>query len=172
MNWYNATVTDDEVDTIPNIKELDWPEPLIESIRDFSKNKDIILAPGNKPLEELLSCKKPEQNPIVIVAVAIKQAHEKDDNKLPYYLQFTVLMLLIQDEPHFIIPASTTNIYLHLGKMIQNKDLCKTSFKEYMQKNVNQKLVPIHTDCDGTKPQRKLKIHSYYTTASAVACSH
>ena len=137
MNWYYATVTNDKVDTIPNIKELDRPKPLIESVWVFSKKKDIILTRRSKPLKKLLSCKNPEENPILIVVVATRHAYEKDNNKLPYYLQCTVLMLLIQDEPHFILPASTTNKNLDLGKMIRNKDLQKTSFEVYMQNNVN-----------------------------------
>ena len=159
--------------TIPNIKLLDQPDQLVESIWIFSKIKDIILTPGDKPLEKLLSCKKPEQNPILIVAVGTTHTHKEGDKKLPWYHQFTVLMLLFQDEPHFIILACTTNMNLYLGKMIRNKDLRKTfnTFEEYMQKNVNKKLIPIHTDCGGTKPQRKLLIHSYYTTASAIARS-
>ena len=113
------------MNTIQHIKLLDRLEPLVKSIWVFSETKDIILTPGDKPLKELLSCKKPEQNPILIVAVATKYAHEEGNKKLPWYHQFTVLMLLFQEEPHFIILSCTTNMNLHLGKMIQNKDLWK-----------------------------------------------
>ena len=80
-------------------------------------------------------------------------------------------MLLIQDEPHFILPASKTNQNLHLDTMIRNEDYGKKTSDAYMQINVNQKLVPI-TSGDTKPPERKLKFHSYYTTASAVARRH
>ena len=78
--------------------------------------------------------------------------------------------MLFQGEPHFLLLSSTTHMNLHLCKMIQNMDY-KTShtFEQYMKKNVNHKLVPIQEERTGTSPQRKLYLHSYYTTAQSVA---
>ena len=168
MNWYEINVTTDKVNNIPHIRELVQTKPLVESILEFSTAKNITLMLGTKSFEELLSCKNAEATPILIVAQATKHPQEANDKEMPYYPQFTVLMFLIQDEPHFILPASKTNKNLHLGKPIRSKDYGRKTFEQYMQINVNQKLVLI-TSGDTKPPERKLKFHSYYTTARATA---
>ena len=109
MNWYNVPVTTDKVTSIPHIREMDRTAPLVASVREFSADKSIILTPGTKTFDELLSCKNADTNPILIVAEATKHDKETNDTKMVSYPQFIVLMLLIQDEPHFILPGSKTN---------------------------------------------------------------
>ena len=128
MNWYDVSVTTDEVTNIPHIQELDRTAPLVASLLAFSERKNIILMLGTKLFAQILSCKDADANPILIVAEATKHARENDDlddTEMPYYQQITVLMLLVQDEPHVIIPGSKTNQNLHLGKMIRNNDYGK-----------------------------------------------
>ena len=168
MNWYDVSVTTDEVTNIPHIQELDQTAPLVASLLAFSERKNIILTLGTKLFAQILSCKDADANPILIVAEATKHARETNDTEMPYYQQITVLMLLVQDEPHVIIPGSKTNQNLHLGKMIQTKDYSHQPFEKYMQVNVNEKLVPI-SNSTTRAPERKLKFISYYNTARATA---
>ena len=172
MNFYDVSVTTDEVTSIPHIRELDWIAPLVKSFVAFCKKKNIIISLGNKSFEQVLSCNDADPSPILIVAEATKHARENDDNdaEMPYYHQITVLMLLIQGVPHVIIPGSKANLNLHLGTMIQTKDYGNQTFEKYMQVNVNEKLVPI-SNSTTQGPEHKLKFISYYTTVRATARS-
>ena len=80
-------------------------------------------------------------------------------------------MLLFQEVPQFVLPCSTKHMNLHLGTMIRGKVYgTNITFDKYMLANVNHKLVPIQRESQGSGiVQRKLHIHSYYTTASSVA---
>ena len=122
---------------------MDQTATLVESVWEFSTEKNITLTPGTKSFAELLSCKNADVNPILIVAEATKHHQEEDDKTMPYYPQITVLMLLIQDELHFILPASKTNKNLHLGEMIINEDYGKKTFK--------LSLVLHHCKCSSTQ---------------------
>ena len=106
MNWYHVSVTTNEVTNIPHIWELDQTPPLVTSVWEFSTEKNITLTPSTKSFAQLLSYKNTDVNLILIVAETTKNSQEANDTKTPYYPQITVLMLLIQDEPHFILPAS------------------------------------------------------------------
>ena len=90
---------------------------------------------------------------------------------MPCYPQFTVLMLLFQKEPHFVLSFSVTHVNLHLGNIIRDMDYgASKSFDKYMKINVNHKLVPIQQQRPGSsKVQRQLLFDSYYTTAKSVA---
>ena len=48
MNWYDVSVTTDEVTNIPHIREVDQTAPLVASVREFSTKKNITLTPGTK----------------------------------------------------------------------------------------------------------------------------
>ena len=148
---------------------MDRTTPLVASVRAFSEDKSIILTLGTKTFKELLSCKNADTNPILIVAEATKHDKETNDTKMVCYAQFTVLMLLIQDEPHLIIPGNKTNQNLHLGYLIRDENYGEKSFDSYMRINVNRRLVPITDRSD--KLVRKLKFHSYYNTKDAGARS-
>ena len=173
MNYYDISVTTDEVTNIQHIKELDQTAPLVAYFQAFSARKKIILTPGTKSFAQVLSCEDADPNQILIVAEATKHVQENndlDDTEMPYYQQITALMLLVQDEPYVIIPGSKTNQNLHLVKMIRTKDYGNQSFEKYMQVNVNEKLVPI-SNSTTRGPERKLKFISYYTTVRAKARS-
>ena len=59
-----------------------------------------------------------------------------------------------------------TNVNLHLGNIIRNKDYKKSvTFKKYMKSNVNYKLVPIQNGPPGKHTiEQVLQLKAYYTT--------
>ena len=134
MNYYDVSVTSDEVTSIPHIRELDRIAPLVKSFVAACKKRNVILSLGNKSFPQVLSCDDADPSPILIVAEATKHARETniDDREMPYYNQIIVLMLLIQGVPHVILPGSKTNMNLHLGTMIRTKDYGNQSFEKYM----------------------------------------
>ena len=110
---------------------------------------------------------------ILIVAVAKTHNFEKNQCRMPCYKQFTVLMLLFEETPYFILPFSTTNMNLHLGKMIRNMDYRQSkTLHQYVINNENLKLVPIQQGRTGSSPQRQFHLKEYYTTAKSVASMH
>ena len=86
---------------------------------------------------------------------------------MPCQQQFTVLMLLFQEGPQFILLCSTKHMNLHLGTMIRDKDYgTSNTFNKYMLDNVNHKPVHIQHNRHGNGTvQRKLHFHLYYTTS-------
>ena len=122
---------------------------------------------------EFLSYKEPEHNSIFIVAVANTHSHEKKVRGIPLYKQFTVLMLLFQKVPHFVLPFSITHMNLHLDNMTRNTDYKKLKTSDqYMKNDVNHKLVPIQQERIEPSPQRQLYLKGYYTTAKLIASFH
>ena len=82
-------------------------------------------------------------------------------------------MLFFQQEQHILFLFSTTNMNLHLGKMIRNMDYqMSKKFEQLMINNVNHKLVPIQHGRPGSNPQRQLYLKEYYITPNLVACMH
>ena len=120
------------------------PELLAASVQEAFGLKGVAIKWGNKDFANLFACTDPEFNPILIVAVTkVHAQYEKDKDSAPKNKNFTVLLLLFQSE-HVCLPFSNTNMNLHLGTMIRDKDYKKNgTFDKYMRKNVNQKLVPI-----------------------------
>ena len=171
MDWYETSITAKEVKAIPHIVSLNQSDELANDMQDFCQTKEIALTPGGKSFVELFSCKEPEHNPILIVAVATTHPYEESVYGMPYYPQFTVLMLLFQEGPHFVLPCSKTHVNLHLGNMIRDMDYgASKTFDKYMMINVNHKLVPIQRQRPGSgKVQRQLNFDSYYITTSLVA---
>ena len=140
---------------------------LAESIRLACHTRGITLKRGTKQFADVFACTEPEYNPILIVAVAkVHETYKKDEMGTPVDKQFTVLLLLYQTEPHSCLPFSNTNMNLHLGNMIRKKDYKKSvTFKKYMKKNVNHKLVPIQNEPPGKHTiERVLQLKAYYTT--------
>ena len=139
---------------------------LTQAIQAFARTRDITLTLSTMPFVKLLSCKEPELNPILIVAVATAHPHEKEVCEIPSYQQFTILMLLYQKEPHFFLPFSTTHMNLYLGNMSRDMDYkASKTFAKYMKNNVNHKLVPIQGGRPGAnKVERQLQFDLYYTT--------
>ena len=126
------------------IKFFNQPTELAETIRVAYQTQGITLTLGTKQVDDVFSCKEPENNSILIVAVATVLPHEKGGVWMPVDEQFTVLMLLYQAEPHLCLPFSNTHMNIHLGNMIRNKNYkASGTFAKYMKNNVNHKLVPI-----------------------------
>ena len=169
-NWYKISITAKDVQKIPHIIFLNKHGELAKDIQDFCQSQGITLALGDKYFADLLSCKELEHNLILILAVA--KAHDFKGNQcgMPCYKKITVLMLLFQEAPHFVLLFSTTNMNLHLGKMIRNMDHRQSkTFDQYMINNVNHKIVLIEQERTGSSPQRQLYLKEFYTTAKLVA---
>ena len=155
---------------IPYIDSLDQTPELAQAIQAFAKTRDITLTLSTMPFVKLLSCKEPELNPILIVAVATAHPHEKEVCGMSSYQQFTVLMLLYQKEPHLFLPFSTTHMNLHLGNMIKNMNYkASKTFDKYTKNNVNHKLVPIQKERTGSSVQQQLFQSKHYTTSKSAA---
>ena len=173
MNWFKADVTERDVKVIQYIESLNQPTELVEAIRVVCQTQGITLTLGTKQFDVVFSCKEPENNPILIVAVATVHPHEKGGVGMPVDEQFTVLILLYQAEPHLCLPFSNTHMNIHLGNMIRNKNYkASGTFAKYMKNNVNHKLVPIQGGRPGTsKVERQLQFKSYYTTDQSAAAT-
>ena len=71
----------------------------------------------------MFACSDPEQNPILIVALArVHTKCEKDEEGTPRNEFFMALFLLFQSAPHVILPFSGHHTNLCLGKMCRDKD--------------------------------------------------
>ena len=52
---------------------------------------------------------------------------------MPNQQNFTLLMLLVQERPQFVLPCSTTHMDLHLGTMIRDMEYgTSNTFDKYM----------------------------------------
>ena len=170
LNWYDVEASKEDLKALPQIKNLYDPDELVGAFKKFCLSKKINLERGNKPFEDLLTCKDLEFTPILIVVAA--QLHNFENNNVGYpNSAFTQLMLLYQKGPQFVLTGSTTNMNLYLGTMIRKKNYgSHSTFEKYMLNNVNNKLVPVHRDDGKTiSVLRKLRFHSYYATTSLVA---
>ena len=170
LNWHKVEVDKGDLTVLPETKNVYEPKELIGTLKTFCLTKNITLKIGNKPIEELFTCKDPEFNPILIVFAA--DLHKVEENNMGYPISaFIQLMLLYQTGPQFVLTGSTTNMNLYMGTSIRNSEYgAHKTFDKYMHHNVNNKLIPVHRE-DG-KPGvllRKLRFHSYYTTMSSVA---
>ena len=169
MNCDTISITTKGVQKIPHTGSLNKHGELAKDFQDFCQTKRLVLALGDKSFADLLSCKESEHNPILIVAVANAYEFEKNTCGIPWYNQFTVLMLLFEEAPHIVLLFSTTHMNLHLGKMITNMNYQQSNtFDQYMINNVNHKLVPIQQKHMGSSPQRELYLAAYYTTTKLV----
>ena len=116
----------------------------------------------------MFACSDPEQNPILIVALAkVHKKFEKNEAGMPRNENFTVLFLLFQSAPHVWLPFSGQHSNLCLGTMCRDKDYKGNgTFDKYMSKRVNHKLVSIHNHPPGGHTiEQELQLVAYYTTS-------
>ena len=162
------------MNNIEYIDSLKQPELLAASVQTAFFAKGITLTRGCNEFANVFACTEPEINPILIVAVAkVHELYKLHEVGTPQNENFTILLLLFQAEPHVCLPFSDTNMNLHLGKMIKNKDY-KTNgtFNKYMKKNVNHKLVPIQNKPPGNHTvEQILHLEVYYTTGLQATCT-
>ena len=85
MNWFQAEVTENDVKAIPYISSLNQTTELAQAIQAFTKTQEITLMLNTKPFDELLSCKEPGYNPILIVVVGTVHPHKKEVYGMPCY---------------------------------------------------------------------------------------
>ena len=165
FNWHNIRMSETELSNIQYIDYLVDPERLAASVVDALRGKGVTMTRGTKEFDDVFACTNPERHPILIVAVAkVHAQYEKDQASAPRNESFTVLLLVFQSE-HVILPFSNTNMNLHLGTMIRNKEYRNNiTFATYMKANVNDKLVPVQNNPLSRKVQRELYFKEYYTT--------
>ena len=166
FNWHELRMSENELSNIQYIDSLVDPERLAASIVDAFRRKGVTLTRGTKEFANVFACTDPERHPILVVAVAkVHAQYKKDKGSAPKNENFTVLLLVFQSE-HVIFPFSDTNMNLHLGTMIRNKDYRKNvTFAKYMKVNVNDKLVPVQNSPVPRKIERELHFKEYYISS-------
>ena len=92
MNRHAIGITAKDVKVIPHIVSLNKLGELAKDMQNFCQTEGLTLALGNKSFAELISCKKPEHNPILIVVVANIHSHEKDKYKMPMHSTYAALL--------------------------------------------------------------------------------
>ena len=159
-------MSETELSNIQHIDSLVDPERLAASVVNALRGKGVTMTRGTKEFDDVFACTNPERHPILIVAVAkVHAQYEKDKGSAPRNENFTVLLLVFQSE-HVILPFSNTNMNLHLGTMIRNKEYRNNiTFAKYMKVNVNNKLVPVQNIIVPRKVERELHFKEYYITS-------
>ena len=134
FNWHEIRISETELSKIEHIDSLVDPERLAASIVDAFRRNGVTMTRGTKEFADVFACTDPERHPILVVAVAkVHAQYEKDEGSAPKNKNFTVLLLVFQSE-HVCLPFLNTNMNLHLGTMIQNKDYRKNvTFAKYMK---------------------------------------
>ena len=166
FNWHNKDITASDLKAIEYINSLKEPMLLAESIKSACHDRGITLTRGKKTFADLFSCQEPDDNLILIIAVAKVHAHEKGQMGTPKDENFTVLLLLHQKEPQVCLPFADSNIHPSLGAMIKTKEYkASASFDTYMKRRVNHKLVPVqHAPAGAKNLEQVMHFAAYYIT--------
>ena len=117
----------------------------LNAVKNFFHEEGITLTTiGNKTtFEDSLSYKVRDKNPILLVATASEHNQEQFMKGQPTSSKYTILMTLIQKEPHLLLPFLHTNQTIWLGRQIRNRVFgCLENFDGYMKVNLNPTISP------------------------------
>ena len=148
LNMLSIGFKQQEIDTIPNIRDIHISTHNKTGALAFLKQKGATLTPNTRRFNNLLSCQEPGAHMVFIVTQANPHDQEAGWINIPDSKPYVVYMLIIARK-QIIIPFSYTNNNIHLGWLIQHQEYVKhrnnirKTFNEFMRANMNQKFCPV-----------------------------